>query len=86
MQRMLLKCSFKIRTGFNFRLYIEQQLLHGGIAMPFAYNIEGLQKWHAGFQHRGELARKQRDVLVRDTAAPLDGQLFYFEHPDDLTT
>jgi hypothetical protein len=49
-----------------------------------ADDVEGRQQRHAGFQHGGELAREQGDVLVGDFA--LWKRFFDLGDSDALTT
>ncbi len=54
---------------FDIVAQVLHQLRHGRLGMALAGDVEGGQQRHAGAHHGGQLAREQRDILVRDGLA-----------------
>jgi hypothetical protein len=66
MQRVLPERLRQRTAGFDIGLDVQQQLAYRRVVVPATDDFEGLQQGHAGFHHRRQLARKQRDVLFGD--------------------
>ena len=62
-QRMLAERLVQRGAGLDVGLDREHQLLHRRLVVAVADDVEALDHRNARLQHRGELAREQRDVL-----------------------
>src|SRR5207244_690036 len=68
-QRMLAERLVERRAALDIGLDVEDELLHGGLLMPVADDLEGLHERDARGKHGSELAAEYRDVAGIDLAA-----------------
>ncbi len=66
---MLAKRLRHRRTGLDLVLDVHHETRKARIAVAARDDLERLQQRHAGLQHRRQLAREERDVLLADTLA-----------------
>jgi hypothetical protein len=62
-----------------------QQPCNAGVGVAAADDIEGLQQWHTGFHHGGQLSGKESDVFRADALGRRQAALFDFLYQDALT-
>ena len=83
-QRVLAERRGERRAGLDVGLDLEQKLRHRRVRRALADDVERLQERHAGLHHRGELARKEREILLSDAAAAARLDLLDPLHRDAL--
>src|SRR5579859_738663 len=75
MKRMPSERFVQCAAALDVRLDVEHQLLHGGLFVTVADDLEGLNHGDAGGHHGGELPTEHRDISGRYLPAAAE-QLF----------
>ena len=78
-QRMLGERLVQRGAGLDVAFDRQHQLLHRRLVVAVADDVEALDHRDTRLQHRGELAREQRDVLGGDLLAALE-ELHFLAH------
>src|SRR5207244_10819191 len=72
------------RSSLDLVLDLHHEPREACVAMTASDDVERLQQRHAGLEHRGELAREKRDVLVADLASAAIGLPLDLQNADTL--
>ena len=83
-RRMLAERLRHRRAGLDLVLDVHHETREAGVAVAARDDLERLQQRHAGLQHRRELAREERDVLLVDLAPAAERLPLDLDDPDAL--